>query len=59
MRWMILVLCLGLVLSCTSTTINIPPGTNVGNITINANKNVNTSPSLDARARDVQVPLTP
>lgn len=44
---------------CTTTTVNIPPGAKVGNITINANKTVTTSPSLDARARDVTVPVVP
>lgn len=48
-----------LIVGCTTTNINIPPNSTVGNITVNANKTVTTSPSLDARARDVSIPVVP
>jgi len=44
---------------CTSTTINIPPGAKVGNITVNANKTVTTSPSLKADGNTVPVSPLP
>jgi hypothetical protein len=44
---------------CVSTTVNIPPGAKVGNITINANKTITTSPSLKADGNTVPVSPLP
>lgn len=56
MRYLIL---LFLLTGCVSSTINIPPGANVGNIAVNVNKAVTTSPSLKADGNTVPVSAVP
>lgn len=56
MRYLFL---LFLLTGCASSTINIPPGAKVGNITVYVNKAVTTSPSLKADGNTVPFSAVP
>jgi len=48
-----------LLIGCTTTNINIPPNSTVGNITVDASKTITTSPSVQADGNTVPVSAVP